>query len=135
MALKPEFSVMGGLAVATMVYAIHSNATPPQADIRALPAGTQDIDRSERAATWLSAGIVAGVSLLARDPTIFVIGSAATIGLALWTRHSNSVESVAGRYLSPADSMAAGTQAAGPTMAETEPYEMFQGATPDEFAR
>lgn len=134
MALKPEFSIMGGLAVATMVYAIHSNATPPQADIRALPAGTQDIDKAERAATVLSAGVVAGVSLLAKDPTIFVIGTVATIGLALWTRHSNNLESVAGRYLSPGDQMAAGTQPAGPVPVETEPYTMFQ-AQADEFAR
>lgn len=131
MALKPEYSVMGGLAVATMVYAIHSNATPTQADIRALPAGTKDIDSSERAASWLSAGVVAGVSLLAKDPTIFVIGAAATIGLALWTRHSNYTESIGGKYLSPGDAMKAGTDT-GPTVAETEPYTPFAA---DQFAR
>lgn len=133
MALKPEFSIMGGLAVGSIVYAIHANATPPQADIRALPANTADIDKSERAATWLSVGVVAGISLLARDPGIFIIGSAATVGMAVWTRHNNAIESVAGKYLSPSEEMSAGTASTGPAPATVEPYEMFQGA--DEFAR
>jgi hypothetical protein len=133
MALKPEFSIMGGLAVGSIVYAIHANATPTQADIRALPANTADIDKAERAATWLSVGVVAGISLLARDPGIFMIGSATAIGMAVWTRHNNGIESVAGRYLSPSEEMSAGTDSTGPEMADTEPYTMFAEA--DEFAR
>lgn len=131
MALKPEASVLAGLAVGTVVFAIHSQATPTQADIQALPAGTPDIDSAERKATWLSAGVVAGISLLARDPGIFIIGSAATIGMALWTRHSNYMESSVGKYLSPAESSKAGSANTGPEMTETEPYAMFQ----DEFSR
>jgi hypothetical protein len=134
MALKPEFSIMGGLAVASVVYAVHSNATPTQADIRALPANTADVDKAERAATWLSVGVVAGISLLARDPGIFMIGSAAAIGMAVWTRHSNAIESVGGRYMGDAEAMAAGTQSTGPQVEETEPYAMFAGSV-DEFAR
>lgn len=88
MALKPEFSVMGGLAVAGVVYSIHSNFTPTIADMKGLPAGNKDIDGSERAATWLSIGVVSAISLLAKDPTIFVIGSAATVAMAFSTRHA-----------------------------------------------
>lgn len=125
MALKPEAGVLAGLAVGTVVFAIHQNATPSQADIQALPAGTPDIDVAERKATWISAGMVAGISLLAKDPTIFVIGSAVTIAMALWTRHSNWAESIGGRYLSPSEHMQAGTANTGPAPAETQPYEMF----------
>ncbi|MYR11937.1 hypothetical protein GTY62_15255 [Streptomyces sp. SID724] len=127
MALKPDAGVLAGLAVGTVVFAIHSNATPPQADIQALPAGTPDIDVAERKATWISAGVVAGISLLAKDPTIFLIGSAATIAMALWTRNSNWAESVGGRYLSPSEAAQAGTGSTGPAPVETEAYEMFQG--------
>ena len=125
MALRPEFSVMGGLAVGAIVFAVHQQATPSQADIQALPAGTPDIDHAERRATWMSAGIVSAVSLIAKDPTIFVLGATMTIGMALWTRHSNYMESVGGKYLSKAQSMAAGKNAAGPEMAETQPYVAF----------
>lgn len=127
MALKPEYSVMGGIALATMVFAVHQQATPSQADIQALPAGTADIDSAEKKATWLSAGAVSVVSLLAKDPTMFVIGSGMVIAMAFWTRHSNYVEGVAGKFMSPAENTSAGVE-----MEETQPYEMFNSG---EFSR
>ncbi|MGW7281664.1 hypothetical protein ACWGIV_25875 [Streptomyces sp. NPDC054844] len=130
MALKPEFSVMGGLAVGALVFAIHSQATPTQADMQGLPAGTPDIDAAERKATILSAGVVSAVSLIAGDPTIFVMGSAMTIALALWTRHSNWVEGIGGKYLTQSESAAAGTTTTGPEPVSTEPYVPF-----NDFAR
>jgi hypothetical protein len=131
MALKPEFSVMGGLAVAAIVFAIHSQATPTQADIQALPAGTPDIDSAERKATIMSAGVVSGISLIARDPTIFVMGALMTTAMAVWTRHSNWMESVGGKYLGQAQSAAAGTDSTGPEPAATTAYVPFQ----TDFAR
>lgn len=126
MALKPEFSIMGGLAVMTIVYAVHSNATPPQADIRSLPQGTPDIDRAERTASWVSAGVVSAVSLIAKDPNIFLMGSVAIVGMAWWTRHSNQVVGTAGKFLSPAETSAAGSANTGPEVAEIESYVPFQ---------
>jgi ATP-dependent exoDNAse (exonuclease V) alpha subunit len=131
MALKPEFSVMGGLAVGAIVFAIHSQATPSQADIQALPAGTPDIDSAERKATVLSAAVVSGISLIAGDPTIFVMGALMTTAMAVWTRHSNWMESVGGKYLGQAQAAASGTGSAGPEVAETQSYVPFQS----EFAR
>lgn len=128
MALAPEASILGGLAVAGVVVGIHQVAKPSQADIQALPAGTPDIERANRTATWLSVLAVSGVSLMARDPGIFILGSAATVGMKLWSDHSNFTESVMGRYLSPSEAMSAGTQATGPAPAETAPYEMFAGS-------
>lgn len=130
MALKPEFSIMGGLAVGAIVFAIHSQATPTQADIQALPPGLPDIDSAERKATIMSAGVVAGVSLIAKDPGIFLIGSAMTIALALWTRHSNHTTGMGGGVMSGSAQMA-GSANTGPAVAETEPYHMFE----NEFAR
>lgn len=94
MALKPENSIMASLAVGAVVYGIHANATPNAADIRSLDRGNVDIQKAERTATWLSAGVVAGISLIAKDPTIFVIGGAMTIALAWWTRHADAVDTV-----------------------------------------
>jgi hypothetical protein len=93
-----------------------------------MPQGVPDIDRAEKAATWTSIVAVSGISLLARDPGIFLIGSGATIALSLWTKHSNYTESIVGRYLSPSEAASAGTQQTGPAPAETEPYEMFAGS-------
>lgn len=97
MALKPEASIMTSLAVGAVVYGIHANATPTNADTRSLAPGNRDIQRSERTATWMSAGVVAAISLLAKDPTIFVLGGAMTIAMAWWTRHSDLVDHTADR--------------------------------------
>lgn len=93
MALKPEASVMAGLATAGLVYGIHTAMHPTVADIQGLPSGNADIDSSEKKATWTSAAVVSGVSLLAKDPTIFIIGSVATIIMAFTTRHAGWTDS------------------------------------------
>lgn len=118
MALKPEASVMSGLAVAAVVFAIHSNATPSMADMQGLPSGVKDVDQSERKATWMSAGIVAGISLLAKDPTIFVIGSAMTVAMAWATRHAVWTDTKSGLLnAGPGQSAASGNDlASGPQM-------------------
>lgn len=96
MALEPHASIGTGLAVMGVVYAVHSNMTPTTADIQALPSGNKDIDKAEKKATWVSIGIVSGISLLAKDPTIFVLGSFAVVGMALMTRHANWTETATG---------------------------------------
>lgn len=124
--LKPEASLGVSLAVCGVVYAIHSNATPTLADLQALPAGNKDVDAAERKATWMSIGIVSAVSLVAKDPWIFVLGSAATVGLAHFSRHATWTESKAGPAIgNPGQSMvSANDVATGPEMT-TADYAMF----------
>lgn len=128
MALAPEASVMSGLAVAGVVYAIHSNFTPSMADIQGLPAGNKDIDGAERAATWLSIGVVSGISLLAKDPTIFIMGSVATVAMAFFSRHAtwtDSASSLTQQAPGVSQATSANDLAAGPQMSATEAYSMF----------
>lgn len=97
MALKPEASLGMALATGTIVYAVHQNMTPSVADIRSLDKNNGDVQSAERTATWTSAAIVAGVSLLAKDATIFIVGGAITIALAWTTRHADQVDTVTKR--------------------------------------
>ena len=103
MALKPEASIMTALAVGAVVYGVYSNATPTIADIRSLERDNKDIQKAERAASWTSAGVVAAVSLIAKDPTIFILGGAMVVGIAWWHRHSDHVDTMSTtmRELSP----------------------------------
>lgn len=128
--LKPEASIGTSLAVCAIVYAIHSNFTPTMADLQGLPAGNADTDMAERKATWLSAGVVAGVSLLAKDPTIFVLGSAATIALAWFSRHATWTESKTGPAIgNPGQSfVSANETATGPQMT-VQDYTMFSASS------
>jgi hypothetical protein len=124
--LKPEASIGVGLATCAVVFAIHSNATPSIADMQSLPAGNTDVDTAERKATYLSAGVVAAISLLAKDPTIFVLGSAAAIAMAWMTRRAVHTESNTA-MLSPGPGISATSAndlAAGPQMT-TADYHMF----------
>lgn len=126
MALKPEASIGTGLAVCGVVYAIHSNLTPPVADMQALPAGNADVDDAERKATWLSAGVVCGISLIAKDPTIFIIGSVATVALAFFARHAVWTESksTAGGPAAVANTVSADSLSQTPAT-ETKPMTVF----------
>jgi len=124
--LEPSASLTVGLATCAIVYAIHSNFTPSVADMQGLPAGNKDVDGAERKATWLSAGVVAGISLLAKDPTIFVLGSTAAVALAWTSRHATWTESKAGPAVgNPGQSLvSANDTATGPQMT-TADYAMF----------
>lgn len=89
--LKPEVSLPVGLATAAVVYGVYQAALPPVADVRTADRSHPDVQAAERTASWFSAAVVSGISLLAKDPTIFVIGSSAVIALAWWYRHSDQV--------------------------------------------
>lgn len=127
--LEPSASLTVGLATVGVVYAIHSNFTPSMADMQSLPAGNTDTDAAERKATWMSAGVVCGIALLAKDPTIFVLGAVATVGLAWFSRHatwtdSKSTPIAAGPGVS---ATSANDLATGPQMT-TADYQMFAGS-------
>lgn len=95
--LAKEQSIVAGLSVATIVYATYSRATPSVADMRVGRSGDTDIEASRKTAAWISAGVVSFVSLVAKDPNIFVMGGAMIIGLDWMTRHANQVDPNTGR--------------------------------------
>lgn len=94
MALKLEASVVAGLATGALVYGTYQMALPNTADIRSLESQNVDITGAEKTAEWTAAAIVAGVSLIARDPTIFVIGGTIMVAVAWMNRHANAITPV-----------------------------------------
>lgn len=95
--LKPEVSLGVGLGTGAVVAAIYYNALPPMVDIRVGPSQNKDVGAARKAAAWTSAGIVGGISLLAKDPTIFAVGAGFIIVLDWWYRHANAVDPRAGK--------------------------------------
>lgn len=89
MGLKPDASLMAALATGAVVWGIYSNALPNLPDVRVGKPNDADIDGSRKAATWTAAGTVAGISLIAREPTIFIVGGAMVIAADWWFRHAN----------------------------------------------
>lgn len=131
MALRsPEVSLGMGLAVGTVVYGIYQGALPNAADIRSLDAHNRDIQASERMAAWTAAGVVAGISLLAKDATVFIIGGSMVVAMSAWHRYSDAVNPAEGRAATGGASTSMGTprvtQAEAPELyavPEQSPYE------------
>lgn len=92
--LKPEVSIPVGLATGVMVFAVYQNALPTVADVRVAKEQDPDIDSARKMAAWTSAGLVAAVSLLAKDPTVFIIGGVIVVGMDLAYRHADAVNPV-----------------------------------------
>jgi hypothetical protein len=95
--LKPDTSLTLGIASATLAYATFQAMTPNVADIRATESGNRDIQASERLATWVAGLTVAGISLLAKDANIFIIGGSAVIALSWSRKHADMVDTVTKR--------------------------------------
>lgn len=105
MALKPNEETMTSAAVLAVVYGIFQMQVPTLADVRAAQPGNANVHSSVKGAAWEAAAVVGGISLLAKSPTIFVVGGLATSVLAWHYYHANTVhpatnKSVAGSMAS-----------------------------------
>ena len=56
--LKPDGSVMVGLAEAAAVYVIYQAALPNHADIRSAPAHNGDVEAARKKAAWKAGAIL-----------------------------------------------------------------------------
>jgi hypothetical protein len=95
--LKPEASIGIGLATAGLVGYIYSKGMPSVADIRVADSQDKDINSVNRQALWTSAGVVGAVSLIAKDPTIFILGGAMAVTLYWVHAHANLVDNITGK--------------------------------------
>lgn len=88
--LKPEASLTVALATGAVVWAVYTNALPTLPDVRVGKAHDSDIDGSRKAAAWTAAAVVAGISLIAKDRTIFILGGGMVVAADWWYRHANA---------------------------------------------
>jgi hypothetical protein len=120
MSLKPESSIMVGLATGALVFGVYQNAIPTNADIRTVPENNDDIAASEKTALWMSAAVVSGVSLIAKDATVFIIGGSIVIAMSWWAKHSDMVNPEFHMAVPKGDHLS--EQFDPNSMAETEAY-------------
>lgn len=94
--LRPEVSLPTALATAAIVYVTYDHALPSIADSRAGGMNDAHLHSAERQAAWTSAAIVGSISLIAKDPNVFIIGGGMIIALSWWHRHANAVNPATG---------------------------------------
>jgi hypothetical protein len=124
--MKAEASLGMGLATGVVVFAIYSHSMPSVVDHRVGDANDPDAGASERTARWLSAGTVAAISLIAKDPTVFVIGGAMVVALSIWHRYSNMFDPVTGGVVAPAGAAGGAPMVAVDTADSGDAYAGFE---------
>lgn len=95
--LKPEVSVPVALATAAVVYGTYQIALPTLADARSVEADNAHLAGAERAALFVSVGVAGGISLIAKDPTPFILGGLFAVALTWAHRYANQVDPATGR--------------------------------------
>lgn len=88
--LKPENSMIAGLAVVGLVIANYNIHNGSGVSVRATDANHPVTQSANNSAGWSSFILVAGASLLAKDANIMILGSAAIIAM-----HSTFLEHIA----------------------------------------
>lgn len=119
--LKPEGSLVLGVATAAMVYGVYTFSLPNTAQMHATMPGDINIEAGRKKAAWTSAVVVAGVSLMAKDKTIFVLGGVVLIALDWHARHANVSHPETGKLVS--------TQGYAPTVSDAPPAAPADHAT------
>ena len=86
--LKPEGSMMAGIATGALVYGIYSMNLGNLAQIHATPSGDGNARASRKKAAIEAVTAVAAISLLAKDVNVFILGGAITVLLDWHARHA-----------------------------------------------
>ena len=110
--LKPEVSIGVGLATAALVWGTYNHFMPTVVENRALGFNDPHLESTERQASWTAAAIVAGVSIVAKDPVVFILGGAMVIILGWTHKHANMVHPETGSavpYVTPPQATDAST--------------------------
>ena len=92
MSLKPNEEIQVGALTAALVYGVFQVNAPNLADVQAAPSGNGNVHASVKKAAWTASVAVSGLALLAKSPTIFVIGSAMIIAESWKFYHANATD-------------------------------------------
>lgn len=86
--LKPEGSIIAGLAVMGSVYALYQLNVGTMAQVHMTDANHPAVESSRKKAGYEAALLVAGIGLIAKDSNIIILGSATIIAMELSYRHA-----------------------------------------------
>ena len=89
--LTPETSVLVGALTAIGVIAIEQHAVPNLTDLGASQAHDETVESARKKAAIQATILVVGVSLIARDLGVYVIGGLVLVGMDYLVKHQNGV--------------------------------------------
>lgn len=100
--LKPEGSVMAGLAVSGSVYAIYNLSIGSVAQAHASPANNTSLESSRKKAGYTAFILVSAMLLITRDGNVGVLGYASIAAMEAHYRHAIMASPATGRVVAPA---------------------------------
>lgn len=95
--LKPNEELTVSALAATVVYGIFQLNAPNLADVKASKSGNGMVHGSVKTAAWTAATVTAGIALLAKSPTVFVVGGLLTVAESWKYMHANATSHVTGK--------------------------------------
>lgn len=98
--LKPSEEIQVGALTGAIVYGVFQLNVNGLADVRASQPGTPDaqhVHASVKSAAWTATIITAGLALLAKSPTIFIIGGIMTTVESWKYYHANAISPQTGK--------------------------------------
>jgi hypothetical protein len=99
--LKPEGSVVAGIATIGVVYGLYQLNVGTVAEAHATRDNHPALETSRKKAGYSSLVLVSGLSLLTKDPTIFILGCATVIAMEIAYRHGIMVDPLSGKMTRP----------------------------------
>ncbi|HXO24208.1 MAG TPA: hypothetical protein VN870_06490 [Streptosporangiaceae bacterium] len=101
MGLKPEASFGATLAVMGLDYGIFQLHLPSVSDVKNSPPHNSILGSGTNAAAWTAVSACAALSLLARDPNIFIFGGGFAVALTWFYKHANMTHPGLGEVTMP----------------------------------
>lgn len=86
--LKPENSVVAGIATMALVGGFYIGHVGPISDAHATDANDGNLQAAVKKTGWISLAAVAGLTALTRDLNVLILGGATIIGMELAYRHA-----------------------------------------------
>lgn len=94
--LKPDTSVMLGVANGALIASIYDKTIPSVAAVRVADSHDTDIEAARKHAAWASAGVLGFMYLLTRDRNSFLIGGLVLASVDLIVKHANGMNPTTG---------------------------------------
>lgn len=98
--LKPDGSIIVGIATAVTMYAIYDRALPDAATMHATDANDINIEAGRKKATLTAAAVLGTITLLTKDVNVFVLGGVVLFALDFHARHANATNPQTGNLVS-----------------------------------
>lgn len=95
--LKPNESVMAGLATAGFVYGVYQINMPSMTEVHGAQPHNNSVASSQKKAMWGSIATIGGMFLLTKDATVFTMGALMFLYEEWGYRHANAVHPVTGK--------------------------------------